>query len=107
MMTEWYWSGSLYAFARVCNLRCKPDVQKETRDICNKISECCNKEFSDIHHWLEWLYEQTPSSYFVSDSFANLQIKIQNNTQCLSAIQAKAVKLDSNMFKIILEQGAQ
>ena len=22
MMTEWYWSGTLYAFARVCNLRC-------------------------------------------------------------------------------------
>ena len=45
MMTEWYWSGSLYAFARICNLRCKPDVQKETRDICEQISECCNKEF--------------------------------------------------------------
>ena len=45
MMTEWYWSGTLYAFARVCNLRCKPDVQKETRDVCDKISEHCNKEF--------------------------------------------------------------
>ena len=22
MMTEWYWSGTLYALARVCNLRC-------------------------------------------------------------------------------------
>ena len=31
MMTEWYWSGTLYAFARVCNLRCKPDAQKETQ----------------------------------------------------------------------------
>ena len=30
MMTEWIWSGSLYAFARVCNLRNKPDVQEET-----------------------------------------------------------------------------
>ena len=27
MMTEWYWSGTLFAFARVCNLRCKPDAQ--------------------------------------------------------------------------------
>ena len=45
MMTEWYWTGSLMAFARVCNLRCKPDVQKETRDVCDKISEHCNKEF--------------------------------------------------------------
>ena len=33
MMTEWYWSGTLYAFARICNLRCKPDAQKETQDV--------------------------------------------------------------------------
>jgi len=32
--TEWYWTGSLMAFARVCNLRCKEDVQKETRELC-------------------------------------------------------------------------
>ena len=39
MMTEWYWSGTLMAFARVCNLRCKPDTQKETREIANQIDE--------------------------------------------------------------------
>ena len=39
MMTEWYWSGSLYAFARVCNLRCKSDAQKETRLVCEDISD--------------------------------------------------------------------
>ena len=33
MLTEWYWSGTLYAFARVCNLRCKDDAQKETQDV--------------------------------------------------------------------------
>ena len=27
MMTSWYWSGSLYAFSRVCNLRLKGDAQ--------------------------------------------------------------------------------
>ena len=43
--TEWYWSGSLYAFARVCNLRCAKDTQLETRMVANKISEICNKEF--------------------------------------------------------------
>jgi len=37
--TEWYWTGSLYAFARVCKLRCANDTQKETRYIANKISE--------------------------------------------------------------------
>ena len=35
MMTEWYWSGTLYAFSRICNLRCKPDTQKETRDVAD------------------------------------------------------------------------
>jgi thymidylate synthase (FAD) len=34
-MTEWIWSGTVYAFARVCNLRCKSDTQKETRDVAN------------------------------------------------------------------------
>ena len=36
--TEWYWTGSLYAFARVCNLRCAKDTQKETRYIADRIS---------------------------------------------------------------------
>ena len=37
LYTEWYWSGSLMAFARVCNLRCKPDTQMETQLIANEI----------------------------------------------------------------------
>jgi len=45
MMTEWYWSGTLYAFARVCNLRCKPDAQEETRDIAWKIDEIAKEHF--------------------------------------------------------------
>ena len=36
-MTEWYWSGSLDAFADMCNLRCKPDTQYETRLVANPI----------------------------------------------------------------------
>ena len=45
MMTEWYWSGTLYAFARVCNLRCKSDAQKETQDVGWKIDEIAKKLF--------------------------------------------------------------
>jgi thymidylate synthase (FAD) len=37
-MTEWYWSGSLDAFADMCNLRCKTDTQLETRIVANMIS---------------------------------------------------------------------
>ena len=45
MMTEWYWSGTLMAFARVCNLRSKPDAQLETRIVSDKIDELASKEF--------------------------------------------------------------
>ena len=45
VLTEWYWTGSLYAFARVCNLRCQPDAQKETRDICWNIDQLANVSF--------------------------------------------------------------
>ena len=37
-MTEWWWSGSLDAFADMCRLRCKPDAQAETRIVANQIS---------------------------------------------------------------------
>jgi thymidylate synthase (FAD) len=37
MMTEWYWSGSLYAFARVCQLRLAKYAQAETRIVAEQI----------------------------------------------------------------------
>ena len=45
MYTEWYWSGSLDAFANMCNLRCKPDTQEETRMIANQVSGLMSKQF--------------------------------------------------------------
>ena len=45
MYTEWYWSGSLYAFARICGLRLKKDTQKETRDIADMIYKLAEKNF--------------------------------------------------------------
>ena len=45
MMTEWYWSGTVYAFARVCNLRCKPDTQKETQEVANDIDKLADEAF--------------------------------------------------------------
>ena len=45
MYTEWYWSGTLYAFARVCELRCKDDSQRETRDIAWQIDELVKEKF--------------------------------------------------------------
>jgi thymidylate synthase (FAD) len=37
-MTEFYWSGSLDAFAAMCKLRCAPDTQYESRIVADQIS---------------------------------------------------------------------
>jgi thymidylate synthase (FAD) len=44
-MTEWIWSGSLYAFARVCNLRLGEGAQKETGEVAALIAEACSEAF--------------------------------------------------------------
>ena len=51
MQTEWIWSGTLYAFARVCNLRLKNDTQEETRFFANAISGFLMTEFP-----ISWKY---------------------------------------------------
>ena len=38
MMTEWYWSGSLDAFADMCRLRCASDTQYESRLVADQVS---------------------------------------------------------------------
>jgi thymidylate synthase (FAD) len=44
-MTEWYWSGSLDAFADMCILRCASDTQQETQEVANQISVKMHKLF--------------------------------------------------------------
>ena len=44
-MTEWIWSGSLYAFARVCNLRLDSHTQKETQEVAQQISDYMKELF--------------------------------------------------------------
>jgi len=55
MMTEWIWSGSVFAFSRVCNLRNKENAQSETRMVTLELSKhmkdhfpICSKYLSDI-----------------------------------------------------------
>lgn len=42
--TEWYWTGSLAAWARIAKLRIHEDAQQETREVVEQISE----EMADI-----------------------------------------------------------
>lgn len=45
MMTEWIWSGSLYAFIRVCQLRLDLHAQEETRQVAVQIFTHMRKVF--------------------------------------------------------------
>ena len=45
MMTEFIWTGSLYAFARVCNLRLDSHTQRETQEIAQMISKEAFQQF--------------------------------------------------------------
>ena len=45
MYTEWHWTGSLLGWARVWGLRVKPDAQRETREIVEKIGAKMGKLF--------------------------------------------------------------
>ncbi len=45
MMTEWIWSGSLYAFARVCRLRLDEHTQAETREVATDLAKHCETLF--------------------------------------------------------------
>ena len=44
-LTEWYWSGSLDAFADMCRLRCASDTQYESRVVADQISEKMSELF--------------------------------------------------------------
>jgi len=47
MMTEWIWTGSLYAFLRVCKLRLDPHTQKETQDVVQDIADVIAQKFPE------------------------------------------------------------
>lgn len=44
-MTEWIWSGTLFAFAKMCKLRLDPHTQKETQDVARVIDMTAYKLF--------------------------------------------------------------
>ena len=45
MLTEWYWTGSLAAYARICKLRLDPHTQVETRDVAAQIAKHMAEKF--------------------------------------------------------------
>lgn len=45
MVTEWVWSGSLYAFSRVVKLRTTEYAQRETKTVALEISKYCSELF--------------------------------------------------------------
>jgi len=45
MMTEWIWTGSLYAWSRMYNLRSDPHAQREVQFYAHRVSEEINRFF--------------------------------------------------------------
>ena len=43
MMTEWIWSGTLFAFAKMCNLRLDSHTQKETQEIAQMVDKIASE----------------------------------------------------------------
>ena len=41
MITEWYWTGSLVFWSRVCNLRLEEHTQEESQLLAQQISDVC------------------------------------------------------------------
>jgi thymidylate synthase (FAD) len=50
--TQWYWTGSLYAFSRICNLHLSEDnPSKEIHKIVEQINDLCSNKFP-----ISWTY---------------------------------------------------
>ena len=45
MMTEWYWTGLLGSWAKMCKLRLKADAQAETRLVAEQVYEVACEKF--------------------------------------------------------------
>lgn len=46
MYTSFYWTGSLYAYSRMYNLRIKEDTQRQTREVAKMIGEIIEPLFT-------------------------------------------------------------
>lgn len=66
MYTEWYWTGSMEAWARVASLRLKDDAQYETREVVRIIAEKCNRLWP-----VSWSALSARTSLHESDSERN------------------------------------
>jgi thymidylate synthase (FAD) len=60
MMTEFIETGSLAAYARLCNLRLGPDAQKEIQEVASEISKQLKSAFP--HSWVTLVSEPTVPS---------------------------------------------
>ena len=60
-MTEWIWTGSLYAFVRVVKLRTDSHAQKEARIVAERIKDILKAQFPLSYKYLIGIYEENES----------------------------------------------
>lgn len=89
-MTEWIWTGSLYAFARVCNLRLDAHAQQETQEVAKKISGIIQPLFPVS--WGVLMVNQYAVVAEENEACAKLveeMVRFVDGVDCVAAIRAR------------------
>ena len=74
LLTEWLWTGSLYAFIRICKERLAPDAQSETRAVAEGIYGSLREYFPDsMKAWALDREEAVAKPYRVTSHCRRLQ----------------------------------
>lgn len=89
-MTEWIWTGSLYSFARVCNLRLDAHAQQETQEVAKKISGIIQPLFPVS--WDVLMVNQYAVVAEENEACAKLveeMVRFVDGVDCVAAIRAR------------------
>ena len=69
--------------------------------------DACQTEMESLTQWLAWLNRHTPMRYFDSEHFKKIQRGMEKNPECVTRIQEKAVKIESNIFLKLVQQESE
>ena len=67
MITTWYWTGTLAAYARFVYLRTEPSAQAEVRDIASRIEEHLTNIYGDTWFQVQEMITQEMESYGIPE----------------------------------------
>lgn len=77
-MTEWIWSGTLYAWSRMCQLRLDPHTQKETQVVAQLVSSTMAEVFPTSWEFLMNIEQKETPCALLSSTPTSLPTKQQS-----------------------------